>query len=69
MSVNYGRPVQTTFNGQWRIAMRVKHKRFGEGRIIAVKGTGDDTLLTVAFEGNGVKNLVAIYANLEVAED
>ena len=69
MSVNYARPVQTISNGHWCPAMRVRHKRFGEGRIIAVKGTGDDTLLTVAFEGNGVKNLVAIYANLEIAED
>lgn len=68
-SVNYGRPVQNTSNGQWRMAMRVRHKRFGQGRIIAVKGTGDDTLLTVAFEDNGVKNLVAIYANLEAIED
>lgn len=53
---------------QWKVAMVVKHRRFGKGRIMSVKGTGEDTLLTVVFENNGIKNLVAARANLEVEE-
>lgn len=53
----------------WSIGLLVKHRRFGEGRIIAVKGSGDDTLLTIAFEKSGIKNLVAMQANLEIVKD
>ncbi len=54
---------------KWTIAMTVKHRRFGIGKIIAVNGTGDKTMVTVAFENNGVKNLVAAQANLEIIGD
>ncbi len=67
-TVSYWHPqVQSnTSKAQWHTAMKVKHRRFGIGTVIAVKGSGDETLLSVAFENNGVKNLVAVQANLEI---
>ena len=68
-SMNYSKPEKTNTDVKWKIAMKVKHRRFGQGRIIAVKGAGEKTVLTVAFENNGVKDLVAEQANLEILGD
>ncbi len=65
-TLNYTRPATTNGNTTWKIAMTVKHRRFGTGKIVSVSGTGEKTMVTVAFENNGVKNLVAAQANLEV---
>lgn len=43
---------------------RVKHSSFGEGLVISSKMVGDDEELQVAFEGVGVKRLIAAYAKL-----
>lgn len=43
---------------------RVKHSSFGEGVVISSKMVGDDEELQVAFEGVGVKRLIAAYAKL-----
>jgi len=51
---------------QYEPAMKVRHKHFGEGTIISVKGNGDDMVLKVAFPDKGIKDLVAIYAPLEI---
>lgn len=68
-SVNYSKPEKTNTDVKWKIAMKVKHRRFGNGRIIAVKGEGEKAVLTVAFENNGVKDLMADRANLEITGD
>lgn len=68
-SMNYSKPEKTNTDVKWKIAMKVKHRRFGQGRIIAVKGASEKTVLTVAFENNGVKDLVAEQANLEILGD
>jgi DNA helicase-2/ATP-dependent DNA helicase PcrA len=65
-TLNYTRPATNNGNTTWKIAMTVKHRRFGTGKIVSVSGTGEKTMVTVAFENNGVKNLVAAQANLEV---
>jgi len=52
-------------SGKYFPGQKVQHKRFGTGTVISVAGSGDSTQVTVAFEGQGVKTLVAIYANLE----
>ncbi len=56
-------------NRNWYNGMTVKHRRFGVGEIIAVAGSGDKTMVTVSFENNGVKNLMAAQANLEILGD
>ena len=65
------RPIEKkqSSNGSYSIGLLVKHRRFGLGRIVGIKGSGDDTLLTIAFEKSGIKNLVAVQANLEIVKD
>ena len=64
--VNYSKPEKTNTDKKWVVAMTVLHKRFGKGKIITVEGTGEDTVLTIAFENNGVKRLVPARTNLEI---
>ena len=45
---------------------RVKHVKFGEGTVIAVKGQGDNVIADVAFKGVGVKSLSVKYAPMEI---
>ena len=50
---------------------RVRHRRFGPGRIIGLTGRGKDLKVTVVFEDedHGTKQLVGAYAGLEQADD
>ncbi len=70
-TLNYGAPkINSNANkNDWKLAMKVKHKRFGFGKIIAINGGGDKIMLTVAFENMGIKNLIAAQANLEIVSD
>ncbi len=43
---------------------RVRHPRFGWGTIVALRGEGDDTEVTIAFPGGGVRAFMAKYAQL-----
>ncbi|MGA9349163.1 MAG: UvrD-helicase domain-containing protein [Anaerolineae bacterium] len=47
---------------------RVRHRLFGEGIVIESKITGADEEVTVAFEGKGLKRLLASFAKLEKLE-
>ena len=40
------------------------HPLFGTGTVIESRVTGDDEEVTVAFEGRGIKRLMASYAKL-----
>ncbi|MGU0171506.1 3'-5' exonuclease [Escherichia coli] len=44
---------------------RVRHAKFGEGTIVNMEGSGEHSRLQVAFQGQGIKWLVAAYARLE----
>ena len=46
----------------------IKHGKFGEGTVIAVKGGGKDMIIDVAFKGVGIKSLVLRLAPIEVVE-
>ena len=48
----------------YSVGSRVKHAKFGIGMIVAVKNGG--TVINVAFEGQGVKELSASLAPLEI---
>jgi len=50
-----------------KVGLRVRHKQFGVGTIVAVEEQGDDTRVTVKFNAVGTKKLVARYAALEKA--
>lgn len=45
--------------------VRVKHPKFGEGTIINFEGSGPQSRVQVAFNGEGIKWLVTAYARLE----
>ncbi|MEW6484861.1 MULTISPECIES: DNA helicase II [Tatumella] len=59
-----GAPVTSNDSG-YTLGQRVKHAKFGEGTIINLEGSGEHCRLQVAFQGQGVKWLVAAYARLE----
>ncbi len=50
-----------------RAGMRVRHRLFGVGTILAVEEHDDDYKLTVRFNAAGTKKLLARFANLEPA--
>ena len=47
-----------------KVGSRVVHESFGNGRILALDGSGDNTRAVVEFESIGRKNLMLKYANL-----
>ncbi|PIJ50826.1 DNA helicase II [Erwinia sp. OLTSP20] len=59
-----GTPLTQNDSG-FTLGQRVRHAKFGEGTIINLEGSGDHSRLQVAFQGQGIKWLVAAYARLE----
>ena len=51
----------------YRGGEKVKHPKFGEGRVLAVSGFGDKQEVTVSFDGAGLKKLLVKFANLQLA--
>ena len=49
-----------------KAGMKVKHKLWGEGTIVQIKGSGDNTQITVAFNSQGIKNIMLSHAPIEV---
>lgn len=49
---------------KYTVGMRVKHPKFGTGMVVSVKNGG--TVINVAFEGQGVKELSASIAPLTI---
>lgn len=69
-SSNTGRFSQSAVKEQFNetgfsLGSRVKHPKFGEGTIINFEGTGAQSRVQVAFNGEGIKWLVTAYARLE----
>ncbi|MBO5525386.1 MAG: UvrD-helicase domain-containing protein [Clostridia bacterium] len=50
----------------FRAGVKVKHPKFGVGTIVATKGEGQNLIVNVAFEGQGIKQLSAALAPLEL---
>jgi DNA helicase-2/ATP-dependent DNA helicase PcrA len=53
----------------WHDGDRVRHRRFGEGMVVSSRLEKGDEWVTVAFPGQGVKELIAAYAGLERLAD
>jgi DNA helicase-2/ATP-dependent DNA helicase PcrA len=49
----------------WHAGDKVLHRRFGEGIVVSSRLEKGDEWVTVAFVGQGVKELIAAYAGLE----
>lgn len=52
-------------SSDWKMSDKVRHSKFGTGTIINLEGEGEHLRMQVAFQGNGIKWLVARMANLE----
>ncbi|MFN3387057.1 MAG: ATP-dependent DNA helicase PcrA, partial [Candidatus Thermochlorobacter sp.] len=50
------------------VGMKVQHKMFGTGKIIALQGSGDDAKAKVFFKAAGEKTLAIKFANLTVLD-
>ncbi|MCW9732080.1 DNA helicase II [Avibacterium sp. 20-15] len=50
---------------EWRMGQKVRHAKFGNGTIINVEGEDNNTRLQIAFQGEGIKWLIAALAKLE----
>lgn len=60
-----GTPINRNDSG-YALGQRVRHPKFGEGTIINLEGDGERCRLQIAFQGEGIKWLVATYAKLEL---
>ncbi len=60
----YGSRAKQASEGKYSVGMRVKHPKFGVGMVVAVKNGGNT--INVAFDGQGVKELSASLAPLEI---
>ncbi|WP_373100329.1 MULTISPECIES: DNA helicase II [Pasteurellaceae] len=52
-------------NNEWKSGQKVKHAKFGLGTVINVEGAENNTRLQIAFQGQGIKWLIAALAKLE----
>ncbi|MBO0480921.1 DNA helicase PcrA [Candidatus Enterococcus courvalinii] len=52
-------------NNSWKAGDKVKHKKWGTGTVVRVNGKAADLELDVAFQGQGVKRLLAAFAPIE----
>jgi len=54
--------------GVFAAGMQVSHKIFGKGKILSVEGAGPEAKVTVMFQGNVKKKLIAKFANLDILD-
>ena len=57
-------PKKPAGTAKYSVGMRVKHAKFGVGMVVALKNGG--TVINVAFDGQGIKELSASLAPLEI---
>jgi DNA helicase-2/ATP-dependent DNA helicase PcrA len=51
-----------------KVGMRVRHPKFGEGRVRSIEGMDEGQKATIAFQTAGSKRLKVRYAHLEILE-
>lgn len=58
------KPTHTVTVGALAPGNKVNHAKFGLGTVVSIKGAGEETEVSVAFEGLGIKALILKYAPL-----
>ncbi|WP_040975686.1 DNA helicase II [Necropsobacter massiliensis] len=58
-------PTSALSESEWKSGQKVKHAKFGVGTVINVEGADNQTRLQIAFQGQGIKWLIAALAKLE----
>lgn len=60
------KPITNTGTGadkvSWKTGDKVQHKKWGQGTVVKVSGTGNDMELDIAFPQQGVRRLLASFA-------
>ena len=57
---------QSVDTSAFHAGVKVKHKKFGEGTVLIVEGSGSSAAVTVAFKGLGIKKFSLAVAPLEI---
>ena len=57
---------ETTSSGALAVGRRVRHAKFGEGKVLTIEEWSGDTKVTVDFDGVGRKTLLSRFAKLTV---
>lgn len=53
----------------FEISDKIEHDKFGFGTVIGVKGKGENAILNVAFDGQGIKQMSVAYAPIRKLEE
>jgi DNA helicase-2/ATP-dependent DNA helicase PcrA len=53
---------------KYKIGQKIKHARFGIGRIINIEGAGDNKFANIAFDGLGIKKFSLALTPMEIVE-
>ena len=61
-SVAAGSVIRPDMSIRWRPGDKARHGKWGVGTVISVEGSGEETLLKIAFPNQGVKGLMQKYA-------
>lgn len=61
--INKGSSIDTS---EMVVGRKIKHTKFGVGTIVSVSGSGSDKKITIAFDANGIKQLLAGSAPIEL---
>lgn len=61
--INQGSSIDTS---EMVVGRKIKHTKFGVGTIVSVSGSGSDKKITIAFDANGIKQLLAGSAPIEL---
>lgn len=59
-------PADNALSLDLQAGMKVKHERFGEGKVINIEGSGSNKKATVFFQNVGQKNLLLRFAKLDI---
>lgn len=62
-SIDYGNSGGESFD--WNVGDKAKHKKWGVGTVVKISGSGSDMQLDIAFPGEGIKPLLAVFAPIE----
>ena len=61
--------VKNADTGIYKLGQKVRHTRFGVGRIVEIKGSGKDCMAAIAFDGLGIKRFAVALAPITIVED
>ena len=57
-----GSVIRPDAEAKFTVGDAVRHSKWGDGRVVAISGTGEDAELTIAFHGEGIKKFIQKYA-------